>query len=76
MNDSKKPSTDEPKTVTLTVSKATDFGHYRSVLALQVRPVTEICNNYMVRQVDYRWNHILPSLYLLQQKLASLNVKP
>jgi len=25
MNDSKKPSTDEPKTVTLTVSKAADF---------------------------------------------------
>lgn len=28
-----------------------------------------ICNNDMVRQVNYRWNHFVPSLYLLHSKL-------
>ena len=28
----------------------------------------------MVRSLDSRWNHILPSLYLMQRKLANLGV--
>lgn len=28
-----------------------------------------ICNNVLVRQVDYRWNQFLPSLHLLHIKL-------
>ncbi len=28
----------------------------------------------MVRSLDSRWNHILPSLYLMQSKLANLGV--
>ena len=28
----------------------------------------------MVRSLDNRWNHILPSLYLMQSKLADLGV--
>ena len=28
-----------------------------------------ICNNDMVRQVDYRWNHIYGSLMLMYEKL-------
>jgi hypothetical protein len=28
-----------------------------------------ICNNVRVRQVDYRWNHLVPALYLMHAKL-------
>jgi len=28
----------------------------------------------MVRSLDSRWNHILPSLYLMQSKLVNLGV--
>jgi hypothetical protein len=29
-----------------------------------------ICNNVMVREVDYRWNQFYPSLMLMYEKLA------
>jgi hypothetical protein len=28
----------------------------------------------MVRQVDCRWNHLVPSLYLMHDKLVNLGV--
>lgn len=29
-----------------------------------------ICNNHMVREVDYRWNQLEPSLRLMHEKLV------
>jgi hypothetical protein len=33
-----------------------------------------ICNNYMVRVLDYRWNRLYSSLHLMQERLATLGV--
>ncbi len=33
-----------------------------------------ICNPKMVRQVDYRWNHLVSSLYVMYRKLADLGI--
>lgn len=33
-----------------------------------------ICNNDMVRVLGYRWNHFVPSLYLLHSKLEKFGV--
>jgi hypothetical protein len=35
-----------------------------------------ICNNYMVRLVDSRWNQVYASLMLMFEKLSLLEVMP
>ena len=43
------------------------------VKAKKKSPVgSESCN--LVRQVDYRWNHFVPSLYLLHSKLEKFGL--
>jgi DNA invertase Pin-like site-specific DNA recombinase len=43
-------------------------------LVSNIKDLPESEKSSMVRSLDNRWNHILPSLYLMQSKLANLGV--